>query len=961
MGGVSGAPASVVFGRFRVVPHRRDLLADGQPIKLGGRAYDVLMVLIEANGAVVSKDALMDRVWPGRAIEENALQVQITALRAAFGPERGLIRTVSGRGYQFTGKIRVLPESDGESSPEAEARAPTPPTNLPEPVSDLIGRDDELRECVSLVRERRLVTLTGAGGIGKTRLGLAVAHRLLAEFVDGAWLVELSPLADPSLVPATVATAFGLDLAAGEVTARGVARALAGRRSLLVLDTCEHVIDAAAAMAESLLRANPRLRLIATSREALKAEGEWIYPVPPLDLPTEGTEDHSNSLQYGGVKLFYERARAVEPRFAPDQRQATIVAAICRRLDGMPLAIELAAARVPALGIGELSAHLDDRFNLLTGARRTALPRHQTLRATLDWSHDLLPESERTILRRLAVFTGIFSLEAAGAIVTGPDIGLSDVINGFANLVTKSLVSIDVDRNVARHRLLDTTWIYAREKLDQSGELDAVSRRHAEYCIGVLERAASEWGKRPMAEWLAHYGRQIDDLRAALDWAFSPHGDAPIGVALTVASERLWFSLSLMDECRTRIERALARLPPNRSGSEQQKMRLFAILAVALFNTKGPGPGANAAWQNVLDIAERLHDAEYRLRALWGLWYNHISHAECQAALTLAQRYHDLPPSQADPSDRLVGQRMLGTSLYYLGELSDARHHLEHVIDQCAAPLRRTHMIRFQFDLPVATRGTLARVVWLQGFPDQAVHMAKYNVEDAYAIDNVVSLYWALDGACMVGLAAGDQEAVERSAATLLEHSARHALGFWQALGCSYEGQLMIERGNAVEGVRRLRDGLDALRETRYILRSPGLLGALAEGMAEVGPLAPAQAVIDEALAQCETSDERWSIAELLRIKGELLLAEGGPEAAKATEDHFRQSLDWARRQGALSWELRTAISFARLLRDLGRSADAVALLQPVYARFTEGFDTADLMAASALLDVLQHGAGQGP
>jgi DNA-binding winged helix-turn-helix (wHTH) protein len=287
MDAASEAPASVAFGRFRVSPHRRELLADGRPIKLGGRAFDVLIALIEARGAVIDKDVLMARVWSDRTVEENNLQAQISALRAAFGAERKLIRTVSGRGYQFTGEIRSLPANPDEraAAGAAEPKSALPSTNLPESISELIGRDDELREILSLAAAHRLVTLTGPGGIGKTRLALAVARRLLPEFADGVWLAEFSPLSDPGLVPATVAAAVGLELGGGEVSARRVAQALADRRLLLVLDTCEHAIAAATVMAEAVLRAGSATRIIATSREPLRAEGEQIYPVPPLGVP----------------------------------------------------------------------------------------------------------------------------------------------------------------------------------------------------------------------------------------------------------------------------------------------------------------------------------------------------------------------------------------------------------------------------------------------------------------------------------------------------------------------------------------------------------------------------------------------------------------------------------------------------------------------------------------------------
>src|SRR5216683_3036645 len=557
------APAAIEFGRFRVLPHRRELLADGRPLELGGRGFDVLMALIEASGAVVSKDALMKRVWPDRIVEENSLQAQISALRRTFAADRDLIRTIAGRGYQFTGVIRTI-----SAWPDAQATAgipqPTPmpsrpPTNLPEPVSELIGRDAELDEILDLSASHRLVTLTGAGGIGKTRLGFAAARRLLPKFADGVWAIDLAPLSDPELIPVAVAAALGLELASGMASPLSVANALGSKQLMLVLDNCEHVIDAAARMAESLLRANPAARVIATSRELLRVEGEWVYPVPPLAVPAEGSSDGEDPLQYGAVRLFVERAHAAAPHLASDARVAAAIAGICRRLDGIPLAIELAAARAAALGVEGLAARLDDRFRLLTGGRRTALPRHQTLRATLDWSYELLPESERVILRRLAVLAGLFSLEAAGAVTAGPGVAPSEVADGVSRLVAKSLVAVEIDGAIARYRLLDTTRAYALEKLGDSGELEAIARHHAEYCRALFERAEAEWEveTRPTDEWLADYGPRTDNLRAALDWALSPGGDASIGVALTAAAVPLWMHFSLMEECRGRVERAL--------------------------------------------------------------------------------------------------------------------------------------------------------------------------------------------------------------------------------------------------------------------------------------------------------------------------------------------------------------------------------------------------------------------
>src|ERR1700730_18089741 len=948
------------FGRFQVLLHRREFLAEGVPIPLGSRAFDVLMVLIEAGGELVTKDEILSRVWPGMVVEEHSLQFYISALRKVLGEDRGFIKTISGRGYRFVGDITAaVSEQEALANRRADLPSPLPDaeelTTLPAPTSHLSGREDELSKATALVTAHRLVSLVGAGGIGKTRLGIEVARNLLPKFANGVWVAELGVLSDPDLVAVTVATAVRLELPAGAVTPARVAAALGAKQLLLVLDNCEHVIDAAASMAEALLSANPKMHVMATSREPLRAEEEHLYRVPPLAVPAEGTEDIEDLLRYGAVRLFVSRVRATQPHFAPDQRIAPAIAAICRRLDGIALAIELAPARAAALGVEEVAAHLDDRFHLLTGGRRTALPRHQTLRSTLDWSYELLSEAERVVFCRLSIFAGSFVLAEATAVAESAEIAESGVVDCVANLAAKSLVMIDVSGATVRYRLLETTRAYAREKLAESGELGQVARAHAERYRDLLGRAQVEWETRPTVEWVADYGRGIDDLRAALDWAFSPHGDTSIGVALTVASVPLWLQLSLMEECRRQVERALSCLGPGSNRDASREMQLYSALGASLMYPNGPVPAPAAAWTQALEIAQTLDDTEYQLRALWGLFPFRVRGGEYRAALALAQTFCSLAANSADPADRLIGDGMTGIALHHLGDQTGARRHIERQVSRYMAPDRRSHTVRFLFDQRVTGRVFLALILWMQGFPDQAMRISRAILEDTRAIDHTVSLCYALCvAACSVPLFTGDLMAVVRCLEMLLDYLAKHVLVFWHPWARCLEGALFIKRGDVETGLPLLRSALDELREGKLALPSTIFLSALAEGLAGVGHVTEGIAAIDEALARSERNEERWYVPELLRVKGELVLREDAPDATSVAEDHFTQALLWARRQGALSWELRAATSLARLWRDQNRTKAAREILAPVYDRFTEGFETTDLKAAKWLLDGLQ-------
>jgi len=521
-------------------------------------------------------------------------------------------------------------------------------------------------------------------------------------------------------------------------------------------------------------------------------------------------------------------------------------------------------------------------------------------------------------------------------------------------LVAKSLVAADLGGATGWYRLLETTRAYALEKLTQSGEFEQVARRHAKYCRDLFERAEAELETRPASEWLAAYGRRIDNVRAALDWAFSPGGDASIGVALTAAAVPMWVHLSLMEECRSRVEQALSALTPRAGWDPRCEMKLHAALGASQVHTGAVTvPEIEAAWTRALEIAESLDDAEYQLRSLLGLWFFQTVSGRHRAALALAQSFCALAAKRSDSNDLLIGERMIGVSQYYLGDHSSARRRLEHMLAHYDPVAEKSHIIRFQSDQQVTARVVLARILWLQGFADQSMRAAESSVADARAANHTNSLCYALSqAACPIALSVGDLAAAEHYVMMLVDHSTRRALALWQAWGRSYQGVLFIERGDSATGLRLLRTGLDELGEAKFAaLRLVTFL--MAEALARAGRIADGLAMIEEAIAQSEHTEERWLIAELLRVKGELILLQDAPEAATPAEGHFREALGRARRQGALSWELRAAACLARLWRDQNRSTEAIALLAPIYNRFTEGFETADLKTAKALIDGL--------
>ena len=562
------------FGPFRLLVARRELLAHGVPVTLGQRAFEILLTLVRRHGQLVTKDELMAEVWPGVVVEENNIQVHISAVRkvlAAAGDGERYLLTVAGRGYRFVAPVERAGGEEGKTadppdrSPAPSAAFSAASNNLPQQLTSLIGREANLAEINVQLSSHRLVTLTGSGGVGKTRLSIEAGRGLLERYPDGVWLAELAPLNDAQLVTSIIGEVLGVNLNATAGALDALVSTLRTRQLLLIIDNCEHVIAEAARVVEALMRMCPRVSILASSRERLAIAGESVIRVPSLPAPQPNEAvTAARAPDYAAVRLFVERATALGCGFALTDANAATVASICRRLDGIPLAIELAVPRLKVLPVEQLADGLDARFQLLTGGSRTALPRQQTLHALIDWSYGLLSEAEKTLVARLSVFLGGATLASIIAVAAGEEAPPGAIGDLLLSLVEKSLVQADLGGGECRYGLLESTRYYAAEKLADAARL---RRRHAEHFAARLAQATAEWETMPTRQWVARYEPDIDNLRGALEWAFGPDGDGAVGLELVAHSHVLWAELGLILEHRrwvtTALEKAGKATPPD--------------------------------------------------------------------------------------------------------------------------------------------------------------------------------------------------------------------------------------------------------------------------------------------------------------------------------------------------------------------------------------------------------------
>jgi len=936
------AASIVTFGSFRVHLVERWLEKDGRPIRMSERAIDVLIILIERAGTIVSKTELLARVWPNEKPDENSLRAYVAAIRRALGDgETGAryVATVSGQGYCFVARTSFAElRSEGSKSTKAQTH------NLPPRSTTVIGREKAVRELSDSLLRERFVSIVGPGGIGKTTVALSAAYVLLNKFEGAAFFFDLGSIRDAALVPNVIAATLGL-VGRSDNAADVLVAFLRDKRTLLILDCCEHVIETSAALAETLYKLAPQVYILATSREALRVEGETIYRLPPLAIPPdEAPLSAEQALRFSAIQLFVERATASAGGFDLTEANAPLIAEICRKLDGIALAIELASSRAGTFGLKETISLLSTQSGLLWQGRRTALPRQQTLRATLDWSYNLLMEREREVFRRLSVFSGTFTLDAAIEVSMMREPRAQQVLLALESLVAKSLLNTMPGPEPTRYRLLDTSRAYAAEQLSAAGEQEATAQRHASYFVKFLEQFGRLVSDDSKSLSFADVAEQFGNIRSALVWCFSESGDLPIGVALAAASMPVLLELSLFQECQLWATRAIGHLEVSERNTEHD-LNLHAALGLAVMHSAGNIPAAESCFVKALAIAEQIGDVSSQIRLIERLHVFYLRSGNHSEALILAARGEALASAFGDPVQRAHMLVIYGMSCYLAGYTALARTSIESALVQ----LPRTEpaiLDRLNFDYLSRARITLARILWVQGYPDRAETVVREALTDVIRLGHSAKLCTAILWAHSLFVWDGEAENYEIFIDKLLLDSEEHSLAPYRAFGEAARALVCIERNQVEVGLPLLQRAMLDLRKQHFRPHTDLTL-PLAVTLAKIGDHRGATTAIDGA-----SGEFVCMLPEVLRIKAEVLLTMHNPDLAEV-ESCLGRSLRMARDQSALAWELRTATSLARLWAEQGRHEEARELLSPIHARITEGFNRKGVKTASELLQRL--------
>jgi predicted ATPase/DNA-binding winged helix-turn-helix (wHTH) protein len=934
----SSSSLVISFGPFRLFLPERLLKKRDDTVPVGGRALDLLIALVERAGEVVTRRELISRVWPDVTVEESNLRIHVASLRKILGHGNEGARyvvNVPGKGYTFAAPVTRLSRSS-EVSPAD--RLPKLPTLL----TRMVGREDAIRHVSAQLMIWRFVSIVGPGGMGKTTVAVSVAHALSEGFNGAVFFVYLAELADGELVTTAVGSALGFVVQTHDPL-RSLLAFIGEKKILLVLDNCEHVIEVAAALAERVVSEAPQAHVLATSREALRVEGERVHLLQALDCaPEDAGLKAAEALRYPAVQLFMERAAASGYCSELSDADAPTVARICQRLDGIALAIELAASHAGSYGLRGTDELLNNRFKLLWHGRRTALPRHQTLTAMLDWSYNLLTDQEKAMLSRLSVFVGEFTLQTACSVasVSGP--GDENDVEAITSLVAKSMISTTVMDGSTYYRLLDTTRGYASTKLAARGEADGIARRHAISYTKILEHneaIQSTFGEHN----LSGYSTLVSNVRAALAWAFGDRGDVAVGIELVTWAAPLFIGSSSLEECRRWCERALAALDDANRGSAHE-MILQEALALSSMLTVGHGNRVRVAIDRGLVLAERFRDRARQLRLLAGLNLYLVRLGDFTGAKAVAEEGGVIARAAKLLGGVAWSEWMVGIAHHLLGAQAAAQIHCERGM-ALEAEIGPERVNFFGSGHRVGTLLGYARVLWLRGFSDRARGIVQTAMAEATNQGHPVSISISLVYASTIFLWIQDLPGASALIDELIACAEQHSLYPYRTSGIALKGELAVARDEAEAGVDLLRGALVSLRAERYNVLITRFLCVLADGLRKIGKFDEALLTIDDGIARAESSGGGYYVAELLRIKA-LIVASMPQSDRAAAVDWLEKSLAVAREQSALAFELRSATTLARWLSEDGQQDSAHRILYDVYRQFTEGFETEDLRVA---------------
>lgn len=960
----------IAFGPFCLIPSERLLKKDDVALEIGGRSLDLLTVLVEQPGRVVFKHELLKRVWPDVVVEESSLRFHMAGLRKILGDgEDGAryIATQTGVGYAFVAPVARstlpgnLPNAFASSPSEAHAQSksfvPATLGSLPARPAHVIGREQEIVSLSDRIAETQLFTVVGPAGVGKTTMAVEIAHTSSARFPDGISFVDLATLEDPALIPSAIAGAIGIPVQ-GADPMTVVLGHIRSRQLLLVLDNCEHLVDAVSMIVERIKDAAPKASILATSREVLRVRGEHVHWLNSLDYPRDLTAlSLDELLAYPAVELFIERASAGNSALAIDLEAARMIADMCRRLDGMALPIELTAGRVATHGLRATSKLLGEWFSLGWTGRRTAVPRQQTLQATLDWSYELLSEQQRRSFERLSVFLGPFTFDAALHVLSDDIVTAESAVAALDELTAKSLIAPDRLAKGSSYRLLEMTRAYAKRMLlaRGSGEYNAVARRHAAFFAKELE--AIHLSETIVEQEMIPFSQMLGNIRSALEWSFGPAGDLSIAVPLAAVSARVFNALTLLVETRMWCERAKQHLDARHVGSATE-LSIQAGLGLSLMFTRGNTEAVDVALRRALEIAEALGDNWSRLRLLGRLHIFHERIGDFATARIWAESAIRVADTIGEPEAIAVAASLAGISHHLAGDQTRARRDLELSLRR-SGPSARGRTICYGFDHRNRSAIALARTLWLQGYADQAQRVAAQAVQEASGLEHPITHCIALIWSLSVHLWRGDLAHAQTCLDTFANYAEVNAFGPYIAASDGFRGQLSIQRGEPDNALDLIEESLTRLHAARYELLTSTFEIARAQGLILLGRYQEAVKRVSAAIERCRANGEGYALPELFRVKANALHGAGGH--VSEVENALQDSLECSRDQGARGWELRAAIDLARLWTELDRVTDAVALLRSVRDSFSEGFDTEDLRAADQLLERLQTGAGLRP